>query len=467
MAYVIDITANTSRAGRSISALERTLVRLDAVLNRVAKSMNAVASASSRAGGISSMGGPVRGSSQRPTGGALTHAQMYNFYRSQSLIGGGGYRAQMLASAGGAYNAARAQFLSGNFSAASGMAAWAGRISKLQGGGGQSAVAKWLASSRFGIGSGGVQMMPLIGQTVGMLAKLGPHGMAAAAALAALAGGALMAKRGFDTLLGISGTKFETGASFGEASRLQAIGSYLGGDINSRVNSFQDAISSGGYAASYASKAGINVVGGPFGDRNYGRKYLRYLDAVYGASSDATADRMSMAVGQRDMQRVRMLDPGTYARLKNSMNYASSPAAARAAERAKAELAMFNNELDRFASMMASSVLPVLTKLLAWINKLLDFALGNTGASTALGLALGGPVGAKVMRDASEAYQRDREAKSRQDQTMSLDANTRALKDFREVIGGGARASGSMPSKLRGDKLGSEAMRVALASGMI
>lgn len=466
MAYVIDITARTGRAGTALTKLETVVQRLEKSLDKAAAAMDRFASASARVGAISPMGGPParRGGGASPQ--QLNHGHLYNFYRARNLLNGG-YGGQMLSAARGAFGTASAQFAGGNFGAAGQMATWAARIRRLQGSGSGSAIGKWLASSRFGVGANGVSLQPLVGQSIAMLAKLGPHGMVAAAALAAVALAAIAAKKGFDKLVEMTGTKFATGSTFGEAAKLSAIGTYLGGDIAGRVNSFQDAIGSGGYAAAYAGQAGINVVGGPFGDRNYGRKYLKYLDAVYNAKSNDTADRMSMAVGQRDMQRIRMLDPETYQRLKNSMGDSISAKSAAAAEKAKAEMAIFSNELDKFATMMARSVIPVLTKSLRWINDMLDRLLSNRAFATALGFFFGGgAVGAAMMHGASEEYLKSKNIKV-DENTKALNENTRALGQFREVIGGGQRAQNSLPGKATGKTLNNDAMRMALAGGLI
>ena len=267
--------------------------------------------------------------------------------------------------------------------------------------------------------------------------KLGPAGTVATAVIAAMVAMAAAVHQTAQIISGI-GRQMAAGGSgvlgMSPFTRVAGIG-----DAGSAARGLQGALQ-GGYGAGFGIQAGINPVGGPFGDIDYAAKLKKALRYIAGAGSFDQARRRAEGLGIPEAANLYNTSDYTKQRIGTPLTK-FSPGDMRAANDFMIAIGRFVElVVNRAGKSLAPTMerwaqaLTVVTDLLAkffdWIDKIVE------RIRKALGIA-------------------DNGQKSAQERnTKAIDDNTRAMKEFRETLGGGPRAQRSLPSGFNGLNFG-------------
>jgi len=227
-------------------------------------------------------------------------------------------------------------------------------------------------------------------------------------------------------------------ASSGSVQGLESFADTGGfGSASGGARSVQGAIQSG-FGAGYAQQAGINIVGGPGGDNNYGAKLRKALNFIANSNSMDQARRRAEGLGIPEAANLY----NTSQTLKNKIGKPINPLteedvrAANDFNIALSRLAeLFKNSFGRMIAhdleliaMKVTFVTDALEKFFQWLDSIYKFIADKLGIKS---------------------------GNSPKDQnTKAVEDNTRALKDFRETLGGGPRASGAIPKGINGVNFG-------------
>lgn len=291
-----------------------------------------------------------------------------------------------------------------------------------------------LASSRLGIGGNGFSIMPLVGQLGSLLGT--EFAVPVAIAAAALDGLAKEASAAGDRLRNFANQQNVGGGSREETASVRNIGDFLGdpdGAAN-RARAFNNKLAEGGYAAGQFGPD-IRSIPGPFqpldADKNYiaGIKKLHDINKV----DPKRAMRMARAAGLEDELRTAQLPDFDFNRLINSAKPPNKDAVG-FTNTSDAAGAVARNNLDRDWELATTQGRINLRLLTEGYNAI------HTGADWLSNRLFGD--GSPSNKDAQLPDKLD-------DLKNAVKANTRALREGRETIGGGARARGAMPVGLR------------------
>lgn len=485
---VIDVSARVNKIEGPLKKVTSVVEKMEKSIDKAAQAMEKLASAAAKVGafggnfpavprgpGSGGGGGRVPRAPKQPAG--PTPMDQYRYINALNSASGGriqGLRNSALQSTFTHYQRLASQ---GNPQAMRAVASLAPSMAKLNAPGkGVGHYAKQaLMSSRFSVGgSGGPQMMPLIGRTMAMLTRMGPVGMAAATALALVAADALVAAKAIG-ILGGAATRM-TGAQTGPATlgSLDRLAGVLGGNSAELAQRFGSNISNG-TGAGAAAAAGINPYSGPYGDFDIGSKLAKYAEVVARSSSYKEAMRAAVKVGMPELAKLFYLSK----------------------EQKRDAFSRRNGYSERDIRAGVQGEYAVNRMNMAWMRLFTSmerlFGAMARWTSTMNGIA------ASMDRISSGEFQRDwdrmqkdpefaaqkrwqmsqpqwnfdriERAKSgavdsEKRNTEALDRNTRALNRVREIQGGGSRAQGVIPRNIPGSRLGDPAYRQALEGGI-
>jgi hypothetical protein len=246
-----------------------------------------------------------------------------------------------------------------------------------------------------------------------------------------------------------------TGGTAQQSAAARAIAGSVGLNT-SAITGVSSTIASGGVAGAVGMRLGISPIrGGAVGDLNDAAAFTKVTDAIRRAKSDREAMRLAEIFGNRELVQVRDLSDGTYNRLKRSG--ASNVNQRKEAAEFEAQMTIFFNELDRLKYSL-SPVVRDLALFTGGINELFNIFSGNTDwIKLVNGLSRTGDVGGfgipgigYIIDQINGMNGKKEEAAAREKQTRAINENTRAIKQGREVIGGGSRSQSAIPAGING-----------------
>ncbi len=344
------------------------------------------------------------------------------------------------------------------------------------GGSKKTAFEQWVSTMRFGNG----KLSPLVGRTAAMVGDAMGLGASAVTALSTGLGMAALALQVFTTAVSAASAAsqqyrdawFSGGPGVGGALRA---GSMFEGGIAGRAMSFQQAIQSGGAASAFAQNAGIDIVGGPFGDINYNKKYQMAL-ADLAKRTPEDARRVAMAYGQPDMANIALLS-------KENQKVALDNAVSDENLGAMADFNFSLNETKRLSTELFRDILiPALSEVTGIARNLLDSVVWvkdqMKGLSNMAGVSM--DIGSQLKRmiypfswvdDLRKQYD---ELKGQYNQKAAVEANTDATKELtramrentNEKLGGGDRTQSAVPRDIPGWVYDDAEARKSIRTGM-
>lgn len=225
-----------------------------------------------------------------------------------------------------------------------------------------------------------------------------------------------------------------------------------------------------------AAMAGINPIGGPYGDNNYNAKGIALVDYIRKAKNFNDARRRAELAGSPELAKSYLVGQSVADRMKNR-GFEPDQRNLEGAANLEANTSLLMDTLHRISAKFGGPVVRAISKgfevadkvlnripwdtlakpvanafyvieqIFTMIDRVLDW-LANIGerARKAIGLPVAGGAGRDPLKDNTEAVK----------------ANTQAIKEG--TYGGGARAAGATPSKL--NPVGNSAYRNA-AYGMM
>lgn len=312
-----------------------------------------------------------------------------------------------------------------------------------------------LMSTRVGFGQDGISVMPLVGRTIQALAAMGPPGIAAAAALTAVASASALVVNAMNSIAAWT-TKMNAAGTTPQTQGVLDRMRFLGVD----PGSFAAAISSGDGAA-FAGKFGISPYSGVWGDFDVGKKILKYAKGIAQETTLQGAQQAALAAHQPGLANIWYLSPenkkdmlkgNAYSErdMRNAVNGAYAMNKLQDAfEKFVNKVAVdYGPTLIRVAQMLAASIGPLATLL----RVMPDWTKGA----------------AYNMPDiVSPADKANKGIEGALDEnTQAVRDNTRAVKGMRDVIGG-PRTQGVLRPGIRGEHLSDPSYREGLEGGIV
>lgn len=381
----------------------------------------------------------------------------YRYYDAMNKVSGGKYQQQRDDLLRQAFDAEQAVWQStGNKGALGRMRSMSGPVANLD----KSMADKFkdlIMTSRFGAGG----MMPLVNKAA---AILGPEASIIVGALAGLGTAATAAWHGLEKMAESAQKQAQLGIMLGSGpagvARLAGYGGMF--DVGSAAAQLQSNIASGGVAGAYAAKLGINPIGGPFGDLNIARKLEKVLDDISRSRTFDEAVRKANMVGMPDLAQAYYLSASTRAVIANGSSLGRN------------ELSTFSNfnaTKDTYLSNLENYAQTAVANMPGFkmLNGLMQVAsiqmsMMSKGLS-AVGEITNAPTNwiENKLKDWFGAGKGGDESEN----TKALKENTRALKQFRETLGGGARTRAAIPNRIDGLNVNQKAMQEALDYGYL
>lgn len=331
---------------------------------------------------------------------------------------------------------------------------------------------QWARTMRFGAG----KLSPLVGRTADMAGKALGLAPEAVATLAVGLGVAAMALEGFTVSVSTAASASQTyrdaffsgGPGVGGALRA---GSMYEGGIGGRAAALQQAIQSGGAASAYAQAAGINIVGAPFGDIDYNKKYQMALKDLAQRTPEE-ARRIAISYGQPDMANIALLSPGNQrVALDNSVR-----------DQNMGQMADMNfslNETKRLSEELYRDILVPALKdaveagrefldTIVWIKDMMKSLHTEELANSVKRMY--NPFGTGF----SEIKQKYQEMKAQQGHQSAVEDNTKATDELTRAMnentnerhGGGSRTKDAYPQGIPGWYIDDAEVRRGIKTGM-
>lgn len=237
---------------------------------------------------------------------------------------------------------------------------------------------RMVMSSRIGFGKNGLSVMPLVGQLIPALAKLGPYGIAAAVAISALAVHIQLLMKQIEFAMSFANAYFQGGGTMAQTGQLIGAGIGLGlspAQMTQAANQYNESLKANPYANAMAQQGGYgpNYVG-PFGDINNTQRFLKGLEAMLNAKTDDQARRMSMGTPLEGMEWARNLSPESKKQLMNDQHFQQSPDQLKAAAEATFQFNKAAGDLQQTLNTFAPDVAAV-AAFLAAIAPIADILL--------------------------------------------------------------------------------------------
>jgi hypothetical protein len=328
---------------------------------------------------------------------------------------------------------------------------------------GPAGIADLIATSRLAIGPNGkMQLMPLVNRMMasgllgrgslggilsfaggsaggaalgGMSAAAGPVGLA----VAAIAFLGVAAKTAAETITEFSKAQFAAGGTGSQTAQLVRMSAALGIDAPGRARQFGERIWTDGIAKGMASRLGIDVRGGPFGNLNDAQKYLRAVEALSDPTrtTDSQAMRMARSFGMDDELLLRRASPGMRSQALGAMGREFSPDEQMKAADAQIAMNLAMADFKIALTDIGTDVLPTLTEGLQGLS----WGLRNIGLILNPG-SWGAQLGAKLVGKGSEQA---KTAAAMDSHTQAMAAHTQALNRHTGIVGGRAGVRGAVP----------------------
>lgn len=165
-------------------------------------------------------------------------------------------------------------------------------------------------------------------------------------------------------LAGLRGSQVMGGGSQGVARAANRASDFLGIDVGGIGKGLM-----GGFGPVAAAGAGVNPLGGPFGNNNYNQKGLAILDYIRKASSFDQARRRAELANAPEAASVYLLGNQTYKRLTSTTANGGAPTKAQA--EMQANLATLSDNLGRLEAALAGPVIKRLSTLFGSLADLL------------------------------------------------------------------------------------------------
>lgn len=248
-------------------------------------------------------------------------------------------------------------------------------------------------------------------------------------------------------------TRAQIGGSARESVAAATIASAIGLGPNA-ANQLSANIAGGGAAASEASKAGINLVRGPYGDTNDAKAFNQAVEYVARSKSFDEARQKAVRLGTPELASAYYLSENTRKRL--SAGSGGTEEDAKVAAEFNAEMAILTREFQKavlagrpliqYFSTLAKT-LSSLTGPLEWIIK-----VGTWSPASAV----------SEIANRSRGGTRNPQTEAINRNTRATEDNTRATNGVREVMGGGSRAQSALPSKIGHSNIRSAMDRIEL-----
>ena len=280
----------------------------------------------------------------------------------------------------------------------------------------------FIRSTRFGAGGAS----PLVGRTLDVLGlgKMGGVAMAAVSAIGLMAQAAI---QGAQSLNRLAEMRWGTGASAGDAARMERVAAGLGVDpkeLASGARGLAGSLASDPFAMMAGAKAGVsNPLGNtPLGNLNQMSDYLKMSRFIAMNPNEAEAVRAARATGMENILPLRDLDPQEREKRLNDAEGAASKDAIRRAARARAMMGDIGLAWERTKRAVFDAA------TLQGGGGLMPGSRGN-----------GGPIGTDPEAERSR---------------RAVEANTEALNamatTMRGMRGGGDRSRGALPKGFSG-----------------
>ena len=221
------------------------------------------------------------------------------------------------------------------------------------------------------------------------------------------AGVAVLARMGDDYIQRFRQTAATGG--IGGAGGVMATGAAVGGDVSGIGRNLMS-----GYGPMYAAQAGVNPLGGPFGDNDYNRKVLKLLQLIASQKSFNQARAIAEALGSPEAANVWFLNKGTRERLIQSGE--GSPKTLRRQQDLDAQVQTAKNYIGRDVADFMRSPKHGIAIILSWFNSL---------------------------EHAFDPKSWDKHQEALDKNTAATDANTRSMNQG--TFGGGPNAQGAIP----------------------
>ena len=160
-----------------------------------------------------------------------------------------------------------------------------------------------------------------MGGVTSAIGKLPPQVMAAGAALAAVAGVAVVVYKVGETLAkmqlesakltqAFSDARVKLGGSSLDAGRAQGLARITGVEAGGAARAFNDRITSDPMAMGMAAQLGISNMPGPFGKRDFGKQYMQAVERISKIQDDDMRARMAQVLGiEQEVNRYTLLAP--------------------------------------------------------------------------------------------------------------------------------------------------------------
>lgn len=473
---VIDVTARVSKIEGPLKRVTDLVTKMEKSIDKAAQAMDRLAAAAAKAGAVNPMmpavpsvrpsgGGTGQGRQPKPAAGP-SMLDLYRYINGLNTASGGKLqpqRNQALAHTFAHYQTLASQGNPHAMRAVSSLAPAVARMMKPPKGFRQLAMDA-LMTSRFGMGAGGVSMMPLIGRTVAAISKLGPAGIAAAGGLGLLAAaiGTVV-----NSIMAINNSALKmagAGTTPGTQAILDRLSGVLGGDASQMAQQFGGNISHG-IGAGFAARAGIQTYSGAYGDFDVGAKFAKYANYVGNSKSYREAQQKAIGVGMPQLANMYYLSAENKKDLASRASQGYSQQDVTTSVNGAYAINKLKDSFEKLINKIAIRFGPMLIKIMDGIGNMLDW-LGKAWDAVpdvvkrmmmgAAGLAGSGSVDStnKKMAEADDRNIR------------ALNENTRALKDYREIMGGGDRANSAIPKRISGMRLGDPSYRIGLEGGI-
>ncbi len=306
-------------------------------------------------------------------------------------------------------------------------------------------IAQQIISSGGGAG-GGAGALGGASSAIAGIKSLGPAALAVSAQLG-------VAAAYIQSVTSQVRTRAQIGGSARESLAAATIASAIGLGPNA-ANQLSSNIAGGGTAATEASKAGINLVRGPYGDTNDAKAFNQAVEYVARSKSFDEARQKAVRLGTPELASAYYLSENTRKRL--SAGSGGTEEDAKVAAEFNAEMAILTREFQKavlagrpliqYFSTLAKT-LSSLTGPLEWIIK-----LGTWSPASAV----------SEFANRSRGGTRNPQTEAINRNTRATEDNTRATNGVREVMGGGSRAQSALPSKIGHSNIRSAMDRIEL-----
>lgn len=328
-------------------------------------------------------------------------------------------------------------------------------------------------STRVGAGSGGMSVMPLVGNLLKAVASLGPEAEAAVLAITAVAAAmTVMAQAGMKAAeygVGFTQARYLGGGSAAETAQLGGYGSAAGvssQQMAQMAQAYNQALMNNPYAAAKAAAGGYSPnYAGAFGtDRDIDdtRRLLAGLRDMLSTRRDSDAIRMARGTPLEQLLWMRQADPAVINQAMATSQMQLSPDQQREAANAQIMLNTAMTQMQIIMVQLGQMVLPWLIQNLSYViaafmmarQEIYMFQMAMYEVFKWLHDHTGGlvPSGAKPTTGFDDYNRQQADAQARQTDATerNTDAqvqNTRALNNHRQVFGGEENAKNSLPDK--------------------